>query len=312
MHACHLYSIPCIKSLIAASANVNAVVGGGRTALTVLLHNDGGDASPQALRLLIEASADCNATLANGDSALALSFKNKSKLSIIERDFRRSALQLHVEFSQTEAMILLRNRARVTQKEVRLAVDNALPNATRHLLCRGGCFSETLAYINTNSNKAFMRVFLYPSAVLVSHCHRRALRCALSTQLPRVSSPAKLLPLPRTPLPQRVRALCIGALLLHLVQAFAKAKPGRRQALLQRWALPRELLPVALRCTSLAAAHCFAADKNAQPDFVKIDRDFGVDCGYYGYCWSPERQVQQPVHSASNRDNSVKCVCSLL
>jgi ankyrin repeat protein len=310
MHACHRYSIPCMKALIAASANVNAVVGG-RTALTVLLHNDGGDASPQALRLLIQASADCNA-LADGDSALALSIKNKSKLGIIELDFRRSAVQLHVEFTETEAMILLRNGALVTQKEVHLAVDKNLPNVARHLLCCGGCFSETLAYINRNSNKAFLRAFLYPSAVLVCYCQRLTLRCALSSQLPRVSCPAKLPPLPRTSLPQRVRALCIGALLLHLVQAFAKAKPGRLQARVQRWALPRELLPVVLRCTSLAAAQCFAADKNAQPGFVQIDWEFGVDCGYYGYCWFPERQVQQSLHSATTRDEAAKCACSLL
>jgi hypothetical protein len=301
MCAVHHRSIPDIKALIKSSANVNTTMRGGHAALTVLLQasQDNSPASLQALKLLVEASADCNAVLTNGDSALALAIKcSSSRLLAIERESNRTPL-LYVAFMNSEALVLLRNGARVSQKEVHLAVDLNLPNVARHLLTFGGSFSETLAYVNMRQ-KSFYGEFLYPSAVLVSRC-----------KIPHLSSIPKLPKLaPLHPLqpPLRAKTLCIGGLLLHLLLAFAKHVPQLKRVFRSR--LPCLLLPVVHRCTGLAAVICIASASNLSHGFVQVDPDFDIkNRGNLAFSWLPERCKEPPHARQSEPEEAGGCAC---
>jgi hypothetical protein len=313
MHAAFDHSIPDIKSLIKSSANVKEVGRSGHTALTMLLQSlqVNSSASLEALKLLISASADCNVILPDGDSALALAMKcRSSRLLAIEHQQPCSQSSLGA-FMDSEVLVLLRNGARVSQKEVNLATDLQLPNVTRHLLSCGGNLSSTLAHMNKRRDESFYCAFFYPYSILVSHC--KVPHVNFGIRIP------NLVPLFLLQPPLRVKSLCVGGLLLHLLGAFLNPIPFLKRLHLLK--LSHVLSPVVHRCTGLAAVISFAGVKNASPAFCSVDQDFGLKCGFYGYSWLPEHckdqllpppqcNIVQNCHGADedeNVDRSTKC-----
>ena len=280
MHAAYSHQTHIMKALIEASANVASATERCDTALTEVLQKESAELF-QALKLLIEAAADCNVVLSDGTSALALAIKCQSSvLSRIERNTDHAPsvyVQLQREFQQeTAVMLLLRNGARVSQTELHLAADLCLPNVARHLLCHGGSFTDILAH---SCSSSFLRLFLYPAAILVASCK--------ILHFPSLPKLLHLLPLPLTPPPLRLRALCIGGLLRNLLKSLGRPLLSERQ--LQRSQLPRLLLPVLRVCTGLASVYSSAAVKHADPGFVQLDKDFALSCGLLGYSWLPPR-----------------------
>jgi ankyrin repeat protein len=297
MHSSFHGSIPIMKALIHAFADVNACAHVGHTALTMLLqsHVISSKVSLHALKLLLDASADCNAALPDGTSALALAMKcPASRLPTIERERKaiRGVSSAH-DFMESEALVLLRSGARVSQSDVHVAVDLGMPNVTRHLLSHGGSVSETLAYVSTRykKDKSFYGNFMYPFAVVVSYC--KIPHLSYFGHLP------KLLPLHAAETPLRAKALCLGGFVLHLLVAFAKPLPNWMR--LQRLQLLRTFLPVLLRCTGVAAAVAVASVKSACPGFVQIHPDFDVKNSVQGFCWLPERCKAQVPQSRAPR-----------
>jgi ankyrin repeat protein len=299
MHAAYQGSLPIMKALINASANVNTTAHGGHTALTMLLRSRSinSDVSLQAFKLLIDASADCNAVLPDGNSALALAIKcPRSRLPAIERQASRLPVDTHA-FTDSEVFILLRSGARVSQRDIHFAVDYALPNVTRHLLSRGGSFYETMAHVNTRHkfDQSFYGNFLYPSAVFVSYCKIPHLCYIL--KLP------KLLPLHPLHWPLRAKALCLGGILRHLLVVLAKPVPHFKR--LQRSQLLCILLHVVYRCTGLAAVISVASAKKLGHGFVQVDPDFHMkNRSSQGFSWLPERCKSQSPQSSLVADDA--------
>ena len=209
---------------------------------------------------------------------------------------------LRSAFMDSEVLVLLCNGALVSQNDVRVAVDLRLPNVARFLLSRGGSFPETLHYIRESKRESFYCAFLYLPAVIVSYC-----------KIPHLSSIPKLPKLqPLQPLqaPLRAKTLCIGGLLLRLLRAFAVHTQHWRRS--QRSQLPDALLPVVRRCTGLAAVISVAGVRNVHQQFVRVDADFGMKCGFYAYSWKPERCNQTPFNDGpSNVENESERVSCL-
>jgi ankyrin repeat protein len=302
MHAAYSHNICIMKALIQASANVNACIEEGSTALTQALQRQSAE-SVQALRLLIEASADCNVMLSSGRTALALAIKCQfNTLSSMERSTSSSrsiSLELLCRKFKDESafMILVHSGARVSQNEVQLAADFLLPNVARYLLRHGGSFKDTLAH---SRGPAFLGPFLYPTALLVASCK---IPHSTSRKLP------PFLPLPPTPPPLRLRALCVGGLSRCLLRSLAR--PILSELQLPRKQAARVLQHVLRYCTGLAGVHSFAAMKNADPVFVQLNQDFAIACGLAGFSWLPEREeIMLEEEQVSSRAR--KCVCTLL
>jgi hypothetical protein len=171
-------------------------------------------------------------------------------------------------------------------------------------LSRGGSFPETLDYIRESKREPFYCAFLYPSAVIVSYCK--------IPHLGSVPKLPKLLPLQPLQAPLRAKTLCIGGFLLRLLRAFAGHAWHWKRS--QRSLLPDALLPVVRRCTGLAAVISVAGVRNVHQQFVRVEKDFGVKCGFYAYSWMPERCNQSPFndgpsyHNVENESETVSCV----
>jgi len=302
MHAAYSHNICIMKALIQASANVNACIEDGSTALTKALQRQSAE-SVQALRLLIEASADCNVMLSSGRTALALAIECQlNTLSSMERSTSSSrsiSLELLCRKFKDESafMILVHSGARVSQNEVQLAADFLLPNVARYLLRHGGSSEDTLAH---SRGPAFLGPFLYPTALLVASCK---ITHSTSRKLP------PFLPLPLTPPPLRLRALCVGGLLRCLLRSLAR--PILSELQLPRKQAARVVQHVLRYCTGLAGVHSFAAMKNADPVFVQLNQDFAIACGLAGFSWLPEREeIMLEEEQVASRAR--KCVCTLL
>jgi ankyrin repeat protein len=247
MHAAYNHSVADVSALLKASADVNAA-SDGHTALSLLLQTQSPNMSP-TLRLLILARADCSAAAADGERPLAVAISRQSdEIRRIEREAAHIATarsntpdEWRCRFMNTAAVILLRNGAQVAQTDIELAINFACPNLARCLLHRGGSAAETVAYVKKKAKvrTPVLSMMLYSPAALVSHC-----KIPHSAFIPRVPHFAPLHP---SPPPIRVRALCVGGLLQHLLKALAR--PMQNCLRVRRSQLPRDLLPV-LRCVA--------------------------------------------------------------
>jgi ankyrin repeat protein len=252
MHAAHNHSVADVSALLKASTDVNAV-SDGHTALTLLLQTQSPNMSP-TLRLLIAARADCSAVAADGERPLAVAISRQSdEIRRIEHDAAHITTarsntpdEWRCKFMNTAAMILLCNGAPVAQTDIELAIDFACPNLARCLLHRGGSAAETVAYVNkkVKVRTPVLSMMLHAPAALVSHC-----KIPHSASIPRLPH---LVPLHPSPPPIRVRALCVGGVLQHLLKALAR--PMQNRLRVRRSQLPRDLLPV-LRCVA-PFPHC--------------------------------------------------------
>jgi hypothetical protein len=122
----------------------------------------------------------------------------------------------------------------------------------RCLLHRGGSAAETVAYVNkkVKVRTPVLSMMLHSPAALVSLC-----KISHSASIPRLPH---LVPLHPSPPPIRVRALCVGGVLQHLLKALARPMQNCRRV--RRSQLPRDLMPV-LRCVA-PFPHCIFVTLN--------------------------------------------------